>query len=185
MNSQLRLGVVLPIVLVATIATAVGLFMLSRGQEPSTSVDSVRPLGLPPAVKSAPKPASPPAPVAKAKPRPKPRPKPAVRLNAGLPRPLAKALTARRVAVVSLVTPDSDLDDTAAKEAAAGAAAVGASFLTVNVSNEAQAKPFALMLGVLNSPAVIVFKRPGETFVQFDGFVDRDAVAQAAENAAS
>jgi hypothetical protein len=41
------------------------------------------------------------------------------------------------------------------------------------------------MLGVLEAPTVLVFKRPGELYVQLDGFVDLDMVAQAADNAHS
>ena len=187
MNSQLRLGVVLPIVLFAALATAVGLFMLSRGQQSSATSESALPLPthIPTAPKTAPKtaPAAKPKPAAKAQPsRP---PKPAVELRTGLPAALAKALTARPVAVVSLVAPGAELDTMAAKEAAAGARAAGAAFTTVNVASEAEAKPFALMLGVLDAPGVIVFKRPGEVFVQLDGFADRDTVAQAADNATS
>jgi hypothetical protein len=190
MNGQLRLNVILPIVLFATLAVGVGLFMLSRGTETSTaSTDSaLTPLGRPaPApVAPAPKTARP----VPAMPRPKPaRPvkpaRPKVTLNAGLPPALKRALTARPVAVVSLVTPDAGLDELAAKEAAAGASAVGASFVTVDVSRERQARPFTVMLGVLDAPTVLVFKRPGELFVQLDGFADLDTVAQAADNARS
>jgi hypothetical protein len=38
---------------------------------------------------------------------------------------------------------------------------------------------------VLDGPAVLVFERPGSLFVRFNGFADRDTVAQAAENAAT
>jgi hypothetical protein len=190
MNGQLRLNVILPIVLFATLAAGIGLFMLSRSPETSTaSTDSAltplpRPTRTP--VAPAPKTARP----APAKPKPKAvRPvkpaRPKVKLNAGLPPALTRALTARPVAVVSLVTPDASLDEMAVKEAAAGASAAGASFVSVDVSRERQARPFTVMLGVLDAPTVLVFKRPGELFVQLDGFADLDMVAQAAENAAS
>jgi hypothetical protein len=190
MNGQLRLNVILPIVLFAVLAAAVGLFMLSRGPATSTaSTDSV--LAPLPRV-AAPKPTKPAKPARPAQVDAKPRParpvrskpaKPKVKLNPGLPAALNRALTARPVAVVSLVTPDAGLDQLAAKEAAAGASAAGASFMTVDVSKERQAKPFAVMLGVLDAPSVLVFKRPGELFVQLDGFADLDIVAQAADNA--
>jgi hypothetical protein len=193
MNGQLRLNVILPIVLFATLAVGIGLFMLSRSPETSTaSTDSA----LVPGTRSVQSTHTPVAPAPKtarptqAKPKPTPaRPvkpaRPKVKLNAGLPPALTRALTARPVAVVSLVTPDASLDEMAAKEAAAGAGAAGASFVTVDVSRERQARPFAVMLGVLEAPTVLVFKRPGELFVQLDGFADLDMVAQAAENAAS
>ena len=188
MNGQLRLNVILPIVLFAALAAAVGLFMLSRGSETSTaSTDSA----LAPLPRAAHAPVTPPAaPPAKAKQAPvakraKPtRPaRPKVHLNSGLPPALSRALTSRPVAVVSLVTPEAGLDAMAVKEAAAGARAADASFVTVDVSKERQARPFAVMLGVLEAPTVLVFKRPGELFVRLDGFADLDMVAQAADNA--
>lgn len=188
MNGQLRLNVILPIVLFATLAAGIGLFMLSRGAETSTaSTDSALvPLQRPTRTPVAP--ASKPARPTQATPKPA-RPvqpaRPKVKLNPGLPPALARALTARPVAVVSLVTPDAELDELAAKEAAAGAAAAGASFVTVDVSRERQARPFTVQLGVLDAPTVLVFKRPGELFIQLDGFADLDTVAQAADNAAS
>ena len=192
MNGQLRLNVILPIVLFAALAAAVGLFVLSRGSETATaSTDSALAplprLSKAPAASSSPAKAKPKLKTA-AKPKPtKPlRPaQPKVKLNAGLPPALARALTARRVAVVSLVTPQAGLDEMAAKEAAAGAGSAGASFVAVDVSNERQARPFAVMLGVLEAPSVLVFKRPGELFVRLDGFADLDMVAQAADNAKS
>lgn len=195
MNGQLRLNVILPIVLLAALAAAVGLFMLSRGSETSTaSTDSaLAPLSRPTHAPVSPGPATTPKTTPNATPAPtKPqaqapvRPaKPKVRLNPGLPAALNRALTARPVAVVSLVTPDASLDEMAAKEAAAGASAAGASFVTVDVGKERQARPFAVMLGVLDAPTVLVFKRPGELFVRLDGFADLDTVAQAADNATS
>src|SRR5262245_43544731 len=86
MNGQLRLNVILPIVLLAALAAAAGLFMLSRG--PSTPTETaVQPLPRPthvpqPAAKTAPKAARPVA----AKPRPAVKPaRPKVKLNKGLP----------------------------------------------------------------------------------------------------
>jgi hypothetical protein len=196
MNGQLRLNVILPIVLLAVVGAGLMLFMLSRGAETSTasSDSALAPL---PRLQTPKTPAKAPAkaaaarptkPVAAAKPTPAPKPKPArpkVKLNPGLPPTLARALTARPVAVVAFVTPGARLDEMAAKEAAAGASAGGASFVTVDVSKERDARPFAMKLGVLEAPTVLVFKRPGNLFVRLDGFNDLDVVAQAAENAHS
>jgi len=184
MNGQLRLNVILPIVLLAAAGAALSLFMLSRGAGASTTaVDSVAPLPRVVAPKTpgrTARPAKPSTPEAPPKPA-----RPKVKLNAGLPPALARALTARPVAVVAFVTPHARLDEMAAKEAAAGARAGGASFVTVDVSRERQARPFAVKLGVLEAPTVLVFKRPGDLFVRLDGFTDLDVVAQAAENAKS
>jgi hypothetical protein len=38
-------------------------------------------------------------------------------------------------------------------------------------------------LGVLPDPSVLVYRRPGDLVARFDGFADRDTVAQAATNA--
>src|SRR5215204_8158 len=136
MNGQLRLNVILPIVLLAAAGAALSLFMLSRGAGASTTAaDSVAP--LPRVV--APKPGRTARPAKPSTPEAPPKPaRPKVKLNAGLPTALARALTARPVAVVAFVTPDARLDEMAAKEAAAGARAGGASFLTVDVSRSAR-----------------------------------------------
>jgi hypothetical protein len=183
MNGQLRLNVILPIVLLAAAGAALSLFMLSRGAGASASVDSVAP--LPRLVThQTPAKAAPPTKAVKAARPAKPKPaRPKVKLNAGLPPALVRALTARPVAVVAFVTPDARLDEMASNEAAAGARAGGAAFVTVDVSKEREARPFALKLGVLEAPTVLVFKRPGDVFVRLDGFADLDVVAQAAENA--
>jgi hypothetical protein len=194
MNGQLRLNLILPIVLLAVAGAGLSLFMLSRGSETSTaSTDTaLAPLPRLHAPKTSTKaPAKVKAvPTAKAKAKAKAKPKatparPKVKLNAGLPPALARALTARPVAVVAFVTPDARLDEMAASEAAAGARAGGAAFVSVDVSKERAARPFALKLGVLQAPTVLVFKRPGNLFVRLDGFADLDVVAQAAENAQS
>jgi hypothetical protein len=187
MNGQLRLNVILPIVLFAALAAAVGLFMLSRGTETSTaSTDSsLAPLPRPTAVPTKPAPSTSAKPAKPAKPKPARPARPKVKLNPGLPPTLAAALRSRPVAVVSLVTPDARIDKLVAAEAAAGARAADAAFVTVDVSRERQVQPFAVMLGVLEAPTVLVFKRPGQLFVQLDGYADLDTVAQAADNARS
>jgi hypothetical protein len=194
MNSQLRLNVILPILVLAVLATGAGLFTLTRGQEPSAASDErllsglERPTHTPVSPAKTAKPRTPAKPGQSAKPKPVKPAKPArpvVRLNAGLPPALARALTSRRVAVVSLVTPGSGLDESAAREAAAGARAAGAAFVTVDVSSDRAARPFSVLLGVLEAPTVLVFRRPGELYVQLEGFVDLDMVAQAADNAHS
>ena len=193
MNSQLRLNVILPIVLFATLAMGVGLFTLTRGQGSSGAsnaslISQPRPAHAPVAPARTPETAEKPTNAAKAKPARQAKrkaAKPVVKLNPGLPPTLARALRSSPVAVVSLITPDSVLDEMAAKEAAAGARAAGAAFVTVDVTREKHARPFAVKLGVVNAPTVLVYKRPGDLFVRVDGFADLDTVAQAADNAFS
>jgi hypothetical protein len=190
MNGQLRLNVILPIVLCAVLATGIGLFTLSRSAGSGASSSDLTPVLHRPA-----RPPATPAPTARTRPAAKPAAKrqpakskpakPKIKLDPGLPPTLARALRSSPVAVVSMVTPDSAVDAIARREAAAGARAAGAAFVTVDVTNEKGARPFAVKLGVVAAPAVLVYKRPGELFVRLDGFADLDTVAQAAENAFS
>jgi hypothetical protein len=101
----------------------------------------------------------------------------------GLPLVLSRALSKHPVTVVALYDPSADIDGMALAEARAGAAEVKAGFLAINVFNEPQVRPLAQLLGVLNSPSVLVYKRPNTLFLRIDGFSDRQTVAQAAANA--
>jgi hypothetical protein len=151
--------------------------------------------------------------VAKPKPKPaatrapkvvKAAPKPSVVTVKGLPKSLVRALTAHPVVVVALYQVSrtaTAAERAAARNGTSSAAAVGidqlalaeaqqgardahVGFLGVNVFRQADAAPLTKMLGVLQDPALLVFKRPGTVFVQLNGFVDKDTVAQAAANAA-
>jgi len=138
------------------------------------------PVKAKPAVKTVPKPHV----VAKPKAHP-----PAV-IN-GMPSALALALRAHPVVVVSLYTPDSSVDSMATAEAKHGADAAHVGFVAFNVADNKIVSPLsALLTGaptpadrVLDGPAVLVFERPNTLFVRFNGFADRDTVAQAAANA--
>jgi hypothetical protein len=109
----------------------------------------------------------------------------------GMPGSLAVALRARPVVVVSLYSPGAAVDIVARDEARQGAALAGAGFVALNISDDKVAAPLtALLTGaataadrVLDDPAVLVFQRPKTLFVRFNGFTDRDTVAQAAVNA--
>jgi len=161
----------------AVLALAAGFFLLSRGQDSSTAATNhtIVPLSK----RSTPK-------IRKHVAKPVAR-KPAVAKPAptvdGLPVELAAALANHRVVVVSLYAPKVELDDMALREAQAGAAASGAGFVALDVLNESQSKPLTKKLGVLEDPAVLVFRRPSELVVRFSGFADKQTVAQAARNA--
>jgi hypothetical protein len=176
----------------ALLALGGGFFLLSGGQTTSdAATHTVVPLSQrqgkanqfkravrkPAAKKPAAKKPAAKKPVAK-----KPVAKPAATQD-GLPAVLAEALASNRIVVVSLFAPDVKLDDMAMREAKAGAAAAGAGFVALNVLNEAQARPLTKQLGVLEDPAVLVFRRPGELIVRFAGFADKQTVLQAARNA--
>lgn len=101
-----------------------------------------------------------------------------------LPAAITQALAANHVVVVALYDPRAKIDGTAVKEATAGAQLAGASFASVDVTkNEVDA--LNLRYGVIQDPAVLVLRPPGDLVVRIDGFADRDTVAQAAANAAS
>jgi hypothetical protein len=127
----------------------------------------------------------------KAKPKPKRKAAPAV--IDGMPATLAIALRSHRVVVVSLYTPGASVDAMATEEAKHGAALAGAGFVSFNVADDKVVAPLTSLLTaaptpadrVLDGPAVLVFERPRSLFVRFNGFADRDTVAQAAANAAT
>jgi hypothetical protein len=111
----------------------------------------------------------------------------------GMPAALALGLRSNSVVVVALYAPDSSVDAMARDEARQGAAAAGAGFVALDVSNEKVAAPLTSLLTggataadrVLDDPAVLVFQAPRTLFVRLNGWTDRDTVAQAATNAES
>jgi hypothetical protein len=184
MSSAPRLRVVAAVAGLAVLALGAGFFFLTRGQESSTAAPvtaqelvqrAAAKRGAPANV--APKAVRAPKRTTVRKPAPKP-----VAPN-GLPSSIASALQGNEVVVVSLYAPDLPLDDMALQEARAGATAAGAGFVALNVLNESQSRPLAEKLGLLEDPAVLVFKGGGDLFVRLTGFADQQTVAQAATNA--
>lgn len=185
-----------PRILAAAVAVAVlalaGGYLLLGGSTGSSSaaVKTIKPLH--PVKKQATKPATAPKRVATAV-KVKPKRKPAAAVIDGMPASLALALRSHRVVVVSLYTPGASVDSMATAEARHGAALAGAGFVSFNVADEKVVSPLSSLLTgaptpadrVLDGPAVLVFGRPSSLFVRFNGFADRDTVAQAAENAAT
>ena len=111
-------------------------------------------------------------------------PKP-VALLPGLAPEVAAALRRHEVVVVSLYDPQARVDQISLAEASAGAKAAHAGFVPLDVLRQRQAGPLMRQLGVLPDPAVLVYRRPGNLVARFDGFADRDTVAQAVANAAT
>ena len=101
----------------------------------------------------------------------------------GLPLVLARTLAKHPVTVVALYDPAAAIDAMALAEARAGAAEVKAGFLALSIRSEPHVRPLAQLLGVLESPSVLVYKRPKTLFVRLNGFSDRETIAQAAANA--
>jgi hypothetical protein len=104
--------------------------------------------------------------------------------GSGLPAAVASQLAAGHVVVVSLYAPKATIDATAMREAAAGAGIAGAAFVAVDV-NSSDVDALNKRYGVIQDPAVLVLRPPGDLIVRIDGFADRDTVAQAATNAGS
>jgi hypothetical protein len=184
---------------VAALLALVGGFLLLGGSTGSSSaaVKTIKPLH--PVKKQAAKPQKTAAvknkklvTAVKAKPKAAPKRK-APAVVDGMPAALAHALHSHGVVVVSLYTPGASVDTMATEEARHGAALAGAGFVSFNVADEKAVSPLSSLLTgaptaadrVLDGPAVLVFERPGSLFVRFNGFADRDTVAQAAENAAT
>ena len=191
MSSSPRLNVVAPVAGLCVLALGAGFFFMSRGQESSEAASGLSTQQLvqrAAANRKATAPAKKAAKPAAAKPvapKPKPKPKPIDQtLNKGLPSSIASAFSGRKVVVVALHAPDVPLDQMAVAEARAGAGAAGVGFVALNVHQESQSRPLTKLLGVLESPGVLVFRRPGDVFLRLSGYADQQTVAQAARNAA-
>jgi hypothetical protein len=186
---------ILGAVAVALLALAGGYLLLGGSTGSSTAaVKTIKPLH--PVEKHVAAAKKRPAPAAKkvvAAVKAKPKRKPAAAVSDGMPGTLALALRSHRVVVVSLYTPGASVDAMATEEAKHGAALAGAGFVSFNVADDKVVAPLSSLLTaaptpadrVLDGPAVLVFERPSSLFVRFNGFADRDTVAQAAANAAT
>jgi hypothetical protein len=109
--------------------------------------------------------------------------KPTVVLLPGLPAQIASKLRYSKVVVVSLYSGTAAGDRAAVAHARSGAREVGAGFTAINVLDEKQARAVAEFGGPVDSPSVLVVRRPGRIVTQFTGTVDGKVVAQAAHNA--
>ena len=192
MSLRLPTRTLAPVLVLAVLGGIVATFMVAR--PPSSTGDEtpslVRPkLAQPaPMKKSTKAKAKTTARVTKPKPAPAPVAKPAkpaeppVDAN-GLPRVLSTALAGNRVVVVGLHDPDSALDQMALAEARAGARSAGAGFVAINVFAESQSRPLLELLGALENPGILVYRKPDVLFARMSGFADSETVAQAAANA--
>ncbi len=104
--------------------------------------------------------------------------------TAGLPTAIANALGKNKVVVVALYTPHLKIDAVTRAEAKAGAKLAKAGYVAVNVRAEGTAAALTRLMGVLDAPVVLIFRRPGELFMKLDGYSDSDTIGQAALNAA-
>jgi hypothetical protein len=108
-------------------------------------------------------------------------------LKAGLPRSVARALAAHKVAVVQLTSKGDQVAALALGEARVGASLGGASFVTISVDGDGgDVEVLTRLLGQLPiAPATLIYQRPATLYVTLQGFNDRTIVQQAAANALS
>ncbi len=192
MSLSPRVRILAAALVLAVAALAAGFMLL--GGSPSSSQAAVKTIKPLHPVNKAAKPKAK-APAKKLAPKPAKKvakPKGPSVIN-GMPAALARALASHAVVVVSLYAPRSSVDAMATDEAKHGAALAGAGFVAFSVADEKVVSPLTSLLTgaqtaadrVLDGPAVLVFQRPRTLFVRFNGFADRDTVAQAVVNAAS
>ena len=172
MRQQLRLHVLLPVAVLGLLGAGFGAYATGR----PASAEPLPP--TPPATTTqAAKPDKP------TKKKSKPAAKKSAKRSAAPERSaLEQALRRDRAAVVVFYTPGSAVDSAAIREARAGALALDAAFLSVNVKRNWQVEKLAAEYGVLHAPGVLVFVRGPKVVSQF-GYADRETIAQAVANA--
>lgn len=101
----------------------------------------------------------------------------------GLPVAVARALRKHSVVVVSLSSPGAGVDQIAGAEAKAGAVAMGAGYVNLDVRHQRPGVAILHKLGIIDTPAVLVVKRRGGIYADFKGYVDHAVVEQAIADA--
>lgn len=106
-----------------------------------------------------------------------------VKIDPSLPAALRTALRRHPVVVAVLYASHAPGDQEALAAAREGARGAHAGFAILDVAKESVAQSVALKLPGTADPSVLVVKRPGKITVLVPGYVDSDAVAEAAQNA--
>lgn len=107
-------------------------------------------------------------------------------VNPLLPGKLRAALERHPLVVVATFDPQVKVDSLTVTEARVGAAAKDAGFVSVNLLDNQVAGRLTALLPtgeLLPSPGILVYKRPGTIVFRFDGYLDRDSIAQAVSDA--
>lgn len=104
-------------------------------------------------------------------------------VTGGLPVVVAQALRKHAVVVVSLSSPQGSLDKLASAESQAGAATSNAGFVDLNVNHQQNGVAILRKVGLTDTPAVLVIRRPHTIYAFFNGFVDRTVIEQAVADA--
>jgi thiol:disulfide interchange protein len=167
MASQLRLRVLLPVAILGILGLGVGAFATTRSTPETSSADAV---AARIAAKQNDKTQKPSKPAAKPSPQ---------------ATPLQDALRQHSVVVVLFYAPGDDYDTIQARETRAGALAANAGFLALKVTKNKQIAALAAQYDVREAPATLVFTRGPRVAYRVAGYLDRQAVAQAAADARS
>jgi hypothetical protein len=97
---------------------------------------------------------------------------------------LARELDRHRVVIAVLYTPGAAVDNLTVLEARAAAALSGVGFVSIDVYDTQEIALVTAEYSTRGAPAVLVFRRNQGAVTQFNGYVDRETIAQAADNAA-
>jgi hypothetical protein len=165
MASQLRLRVLLPVAILGILGLGIGAFATTRSAPETSNADAV-------AARIAAKQNT------KTQKPSKPANKPSPQVS-----PLEGALRKHSVVVVLFYAPGDDYDTIQARETRAGALAAKAGFLALNVTKNQQVAALAAEYDVREAPATLVFTRGPRVAYRVAGYMDRQAVAQAAADA--
>jgi len=176
MASQLRLQVLLPVAVLAVLGLGVGAFATTRNAPSGTSnADAIAArIAAKQKEKQTNKPTEPTKPSTPSNPATHSGPKQT---------PLESALTRHRVLVVLFYAPGADYDAIQTRETRAGALAAHAGFLALNVKQNGQIAALAAQYDIRDAPATVIFERGPAVVYRVTGYLDRDAIAQAAANA--
>jgi hypothetical protein len=165
MASQLRLRVLLPVAILAILGLGVGAFATTRNSPETSDADAV-------AARIAAKQKGTSKKPSKTATKPSPQAS-----------PLQVALRRHSVVVVLFYAPGDDYDTIQARETRAGALAARAGFLALNVTRNGQIAALAAEYEVREAPATLIFTRGPRVAYRVEGYMDRQAVAQAATDA--
>jgi hypothetical protein len=168
MASQLRLHVLLPVAILGILGLGIGAFATTRNAPETNDADAI-------AARIAAK--------QKAQKGHKSKPAKPGEQTGPKPTPLQNALRRRGVAVVLFYAPGDDYDTIQTRETRAGALSANAGFLALDVTSDKQVSALAAQYDVREAPATLIFKRGPRVVFRAAGYLDREAVAQAASNA--
>ena len=175
MASQLRLQVLLPVAILGVLGLGVGAFATTRSGPATSDADAIAARIA--AKQQAQEPATPERPKQKK-----------TSSNTGTQSgpnttPLQNALQKHAVVVALFYAPGDDYDTIQTRETRAGALAARAGFLAIDVTNNARVSAVATQYEVRRAPATLVFTRGPKLVYRADGYMDRQAIAQAVANA--